>query len=120
MNKSNESALPPVQQTVHGYFEGHRLLASSVRLPKDAERLVLLLSDLSGSTGGEQFDPYLTGYPVESAGYYALARTWPAPEMSRPGCVWTHTLLISEELLSGLIRPESLLDLFRRPSHASG
>ena len=85
------------------------------RLPKDAERLVLLLSDLSGSTGGEQFDPYLTGYPVESAGYYALARTWPAPEMPRPGCVWTHTLLIEMDLVATLAHPDSLLGLFRRP-----
>jgi len=114
------SAPPPIQQTVHGYSEGHCLLASSVRLPKDADRLVLLLSDLSGSTGGEQFDPYLTGYPVASAGYYALSRTWPAPEMPRPGCVWTHTLLIRDEVLGGLIRPELLLPLFRRPSHGHG
>lgn len=120
MNKQQELALPPIQQTIHGYSEGHRLLASSVRLPKDAERLILLLSDLSGSTGGEEFDPYLTGYPVESAGYYALARTWPAQEMSRPGCVWTHTLLIRDELLAGLIRPELLMPLFRRPSNLSG
>ena len=120
MNKQQELALPAIQQTIHGYSEGHRLLASSVRLPKDAERLILLLSDLSGSTGGEEFDPYLTGYPVESAGCYALARTWPAQEMSRPGCVWTHTLLIRDKLLAGLIRPELLLPLFRRPSHACG
>jgi hypothetical protein len=118
MRKLYGSAPPPIQQTVHGYSDGHCLLASSVRLPKDADRLVLLLSDLSGSTGGEQFDPYLTGYPVASAGYYALARTWPAPEMPRPGCVWTHTLLIRDELLGGLIRPELLLPLFRRPSRS--
>ena len=120
MNRIQESARPLIQQTLHGYSDGHRLLASSVRLPKDAERLLLLLSDLSGPTGGEQFDPYLTGYPVESAGCYALARTWPAPEMPRPGCVWTHTLLIRDDLLGQLPRPEYLLDLFRRPSDRSG
>ena len=119
MLKLNESAPPEIQQTVHGYSEGHRLLASSIRLPKDADRLMLLLSDLSGSTGGEQFDPYLTGYPLASTGYYAIARTWPASEMPRPGCVWTHTLLIRDELLSGLIRPEVLLPLFRRPFQGS-
>ena len=52
--------------------------------------------------------------------YYALACTWPAPEMGRPGCVWTHTLLIGTELLAQLCRPEALLSLFRRPSLQSG
>ena len=33
---------------------------------------MLLLGDLSGSTG-EQFDPYLTGYPVGVSEYYAIA-----------------------------------------------
>ncbi len=116
MDKLRQSTPLPIQQTVHGYSDGHRLLASSMHLPKDAERILLLLSDLSGSTGGEQFDPYLTGYPVASAGYYALARTWPAPEMPRPGCVWTHTLLIPDELLGEMTHPEFLLPLFRRPS----
>lgn len=111
---------PEIQQALHGYSEGHRKLASSCRLPKDAERQVLILSDLSGPGGGDQFDPYLTGYPVESADLYALARTWPAPEMGRPGCVWTHTLLIAMDLLSDLDRPEALLGLFRRPSREEG
>jgi hypothetical protein len=116
MNRVQDSTQSAIQQTLHGYAGGHRLLATSQRLPKDAERLLLLLSDLSGPTGGEQFEPYLTGYPVDSIGCYALARTWPAPEMPRPGCVWTHTLLIAAESLATLHRPESLLTLFRLPS----
>ena len=109
-----------IHQAVHGYADGHRLLASSVRLPKDADRMLLVLSDLSGTTGGESFDPYLTCYPVRSIGCHAIARTWPAQEMPRPGCVWTHTLLIPDERLDGRFQPEHLLPLFRRPSLRSG
>ncbi len=73
-----------IHQTVHGYSDGHRLLASSCRIPKEAERVLLLLSDLSGSSGGEKFDPYLTAYPVASTDFYALARTWAAPSWVAP------------------------------------
>ncbi|MDB5385567.1 MAG: hypothetical protein JWM11_1213 [Planctomycetaceae bacterium] len=109
-----------IQQALHGYSDGHRKLASSFRLSKDTERQILILSDLSGPGGNDQFDPYITGYPVESGDYYALARTWPAPEMGRPGCVWTHTLLIGLDLLSHLNHPEILLSLFQRPSLEAG
>ncbi len=119
MDRVKEPARSLIQQTLHGYYDGHRLLAASTRLPKDAERVLLLLSDLSGPAGGEHFEPYLTGYPVESAECYALARTWPAPQMPRPGCVWTHTLLIADELLGHLPRPECLLQLFHPPLAAS-
>lgn len=116
MNPILETADFEIHQTVHGYDDGHRLLAASSRLPKDVERLLLLLSDVSGPGGGDPFDPYLTGYPIESLGCYALARTWPASEMDRPGCVWTHTLLIGNELLDHLDHPELLLSLFHRPT----
>jgi hypothetical protein len=109
-----------IQQTLHGYSDGHRLVASSCRLPRDAESQMLILSDLSGPGGGDQFDPYLTGYPLESAGRYALACTWPAPEMKRPGCVWTHTLLLGDELLAEMNNPEEFLKLFNRPNASSG
>ena len=37
---------------------------------------------------------YLTGFPLGEEGAYALIRTWPAPEVERPGSVWSHVLLI--------------------------
>jgi hypothetical protein len=40
------------------------------------------------------FEDYLTAYPLSEIEAYAFARTWYAAEMDRPGCVWTHTLLI--------------------------
>lgn len=119
MMSTHDAAKPLIHQTLHGYSDGHRLIASSCRLPRDAESLMLILSDLSGPGGSYQFDPYLTGYPLESAGRYALACTWPAPEMKRPGCVWTHTLLLGEELLAEMNNPEEFLTLFNRPKSAS-
>ena len=83
-----------IQQTLHGYAEGHRFLDGSIKLADDLARLVLRMSDLSGSKHCAGFEEYLTGYPLESVNMYALAKTWYAAEMPRPGCVWTHTLLI--------------------------
>lgn len=104
-----------VQQTLHGYAEGHRLLAGSVNLSAKDMRTLLTMSDISGS--GARIDPsgYLTGYPLAESGAYALARTWTAPEMPRPGCVWTHTLLIDFADLATLASLGELDVLFRRP-----
>ena len=105
-----------LHQALHGYSDGHRLLACSRLLPRDAQRIMLALSDAAGSGIPEGFDSYLTAYPLRSAGVFALARTWSAPEMPRPGCVWTHTLLLDA---GDLGRPDSLaalISLFRRPT----
>ena len=42
-------------------------------------------------------------------------RTWRAPEMSRPGCVWTHALLIEPALLESLEHLSVLQQFFSRP-----
>lgn len=104
-----------VQQTLHGYAEGHRMLAGSVSLSAKDMRTLLTMSDISGP--GARIDPsgYLTGYPLAESGVYALARTWAAPEMPRPGCVWTHTLLIDFADLATLASLAELDVLFRRP-----
>jgi hypothetical protein len=104
-----------LHQALHGYADGHTLLASSMQMkPRDA-RTMLVLSDISGS--GTRIDDagYLTGYPLAETGVYALARTWAAPEMPRPGCVWTHTLLIDFSDLATLASLTPLLSQFRRP-----
>jgi hypothetical protein len=105
----------PLQQTLHGYSEGHRLLASSVDLPARDAKTVLMMSDASGPAA--TLDPvgYLTGYPLLESGHYALARTWPAPELPRPGCVWTHTILIDFSDIPSLRSAGGILKLFRRP-----
>ena len=76
---------PQLHQALHGYADGHRQLALSTTLrPRDQKRL-LALSDISGPGAHLSEDGYLTGYPLTESGYFALGRTWPAPEMPRPG-----------------------------------
>ena len=74
------------------------------------------MSDVSGPGVASLGLPYLTGYPLPESGLYALAKTWPAPEMSRPGCVWTHTVLIGFADLAILVSPSAIADLLRRPT----
>lgn len=106
---------PPFEQTLHGYDGGHKLLASTMELPPATRRQMLLLSDLSGPEMDERFDGYISGYPLSEIRYYALARTWYANEMPRPGCVWTHTLLVPFSELGRKSNVFRWLDLLRRP-----
>ena len=105
-----------IQQTLHGYHEGHRLLAASTKLPPTTEQTMAVLSDLSGHGIVRRFDEYLTGYGLPELGAYALAKTWYAPEMPRPGCVWTHTLLIPFGLLGNTGSLRTFARLFKRPT----
>jgi len=105
----------PLQQMLHGYSEGHRLLASSIDLPARDAKTVLMMSDASGPAATIGAEGYLTGYPLPESGHYALARTWPAPELPRPGCVWTHTILIDFSDIPALRGAGGLLKLFQRP-----
>ena len=113
MNLDNPAV---VHHVLHGYNDGHRLLSSSVRLPKEVERIMLPLSDLSGQSGGT-VEPYLTGYPLKATSQYAFARTWLAPEIRRPGCVWTHTFIVNFDDLQSFLSRDDLIDLFRRPKN---
>ncbi len=106
-------------QCLFGYDDGHRLLASSLPLGSETSHLTEL-SDLAPGTIFNQSEGYWTGLPVPAIGRYVLMRTWPAPEMSRPGCVWTHALLLEPALLESIedlsvlqafaIRPSGLVD----------
>ena len=87
-----------------------------MKLPQSVARAMLVLSDASGSGTRIPTKGYLTGYPLSEAGMYVLARTWAAPEMSRPGCVWTHSLLIDFADLARFATADDLLDRFVRPS----
>src|SRR4051794_25430081 len=119
-----------VHQAFHGYRRGHELLAGSVRLPSSASDLVTRLSDLSGSiASGWDFTSYVTGYPVVTAPYFAIARTWEDKKAARAGCVLTHTLLVpidawksspDPRAFSGLFADESDLrdeERFKKPLH---
>jgi len=104
-----------VHQCLHGYLDGHRKLASSVELNRRAEHALLSLSDMSGRAMSEGFEEYITGYPVPESDYFAVARTWYASEMPRPGCVWTHTLLVKREKLFELETLSVFEGMFNRP-----
>ena len=106
---------------LHGYDNGHRLLASSVLLKNSTEMSsIAMLSDWSEYLGSSNSDSsYLTAYSLEDSGYYVIAKTWYAVEMMRPGCVWTHSLLIPFEELNGIDDFARLLPLFVRPDSES-
>lgn len=108
--------LGEVHQFLHGYSDGHRLIESSVKLPSDLARLMLKMSDLSGSSVVSGFERYITGYPLESINAYALAMTWYASEMPRPGCVWTHTITLPVQTLATISSLVSLTKMFKRPN----
>ncbi|MDK9585738.1 GAP1-N1 domain-containing protein [Lelliottia wanjuensis] len=119
-----------IDHCLFGYDDGHRLLASSLPLGEETAFLTEL-SDLAPGVvfGGSK--GYWTGLPVPSIGRYVLMYTWPAPEMPRPGCVWTHALLLQPTLLESvadlsvlqnlIIRPSGFLDreLYRKPFEAN-
>lgn len=92
------------------------MLASSRNISKNAQRIMVVLSDMSGPSMVPGFDSYLTGYPLYDEEVYAFAKTWYAPEMKRPGCVWTHTLLIKEDDFREIPDLAIVCNLFLRPS----
>lgn len=105
-----------LHQSLHGYLEGHTLLAASCEINNPvAARSLAIMSDLSGPSFAPGFEQYLTGYPIPSMQMYALGKTWYAKEMPRPGCVFTHTLLIPVDDLDLIPELSELLPIFERP-----
>lgn len=104
-----------LHQTLHGYADGHQLLASSIELTREQQWQLLVMSDLSGPSFRAGFESYITGYPIVGAGHYCLGRTWFAPELPRSGCVWTHTILISDTDVARVADFRSIARLWRRP-----
>ena len=104
-----------IHQALLGYERGHRVLASSRLVESRSRHSLLQFSDRSISAKRIPESGYLTGYPLADEGLYVLAKTWDAPEISRPGCIWTHSLLISFTELAEIDDPRKLLRCFRRP-----
>lgn len=106
-----------IHQTLHGYSNGHHLLESSILLADDSKRKMDVLSDLSGTDAIDGFDFYYSGYLLESEKLIVFSKTWYAPEMSRPGCVWTHSLLIPvQSAVFCATCIDVLLSEFKRPN----
>ena len=104
-----------IDQCLFGYEDGHRVLASSIPLADETAALTEL-SDLAPGTVFGGTDGYWSGVPAPAIGRYALMRTWPAPEMPRPGCVWTHALLVEPATLGELPDLSCLAPRARRPT----
>ncbi|MBU9270266.1 hypothetical protein [Burkholderia gladioli] len=104
-----------IEQCIFGYDDGHRLIASSLRLTGNAASELTHLSDLAPGVSFGESDGYWTGMPFPKLGKYVLMKTWPAPEMPRPGCVWTHALLIEPKLFEFVQELSTLWPLMRRP-----
>jgi len=104
-----------IDQALFGYREGHRLLQASRKFVPTTERSLLTLTDMSGSRMVDGFEEYLSGYPVPGEESYAFVKTWYAPEMERPGCVWSHVLVIRDSDFACLNDLAELVTLFRRP-----
>ncbi len=84
-----------IQSQVHGYRQGHQLLSSSIALPKTDQATIDQLSDVAGPLRpGENFDPYLSGYPLPSGDHYVMARTWQDLMIRRAGCVRTLSFVV--------------------------
>ena len=104
-----------IDQALFGYREGHRLLQASRKFAPTTERSLLTLTDMSGPRMVEGFEEYISGYPVPGEESYAVVKTWYAPEMERPGCVWSHALIVQNEDIGKIADMASLLGLFQRP-----
>jgi hypothetical protein len=96
------------------------LLASSLKLTEEASSILLLLSDLASGLSLPANGSYWTGIPLPSEKSYVLMRTWLAPEMPRPGCVWTHALIIAFSDMARFPDLSVLVQHVVRPSAASG
>jgi hypothetical protein len=88
-------AVISVETQIHGYRQGHQLIASSRSLAKPDQAVIDRLSDVAGPLRPrERFDPYISGYPLPSGAFFVLARTWQDLSVPRAGCVRTYSLLI--------------------------
>lgn len=105
-----------IEQTLYGYNKGHGLLASSFPVrPNNDSSLMSVLSDWTGFRNELGEDSYMTFYPLSNGEKYAFAKTWYADEMERPGCVWTHTLIVDLKDMDRNFDFRVLNDYFRRP-----
>lgn len=105
-----------IQQTLHGYSEGHMLLASSIStLTQRDKKKMAVLSDWDEYARQEDESTYITAYPLPDSPYYVVAKTWYANEMERPGCVWTHSLLIDMRVIEEFFDYRALFFAFVRP-----
>ena len=109
-----------IHQMLHGYNQGHNLIQSSIVLPSSEDMdCMATLSDWSEYVNPQDEADYITIYPLKNSEYYVISKTWYANEMKRPGCVWTHSLLISFHQLSQIADYRVFIDMFVRPQNGN-
>lgn len=101
---------------LHGYNLGHNFIQGSIILPSSKDMdCIATISDWTEYINPDDEGDYITAYPLIESGFYIVAKTWYADEMKRPGCVWTHSLLIPINVLSQISDFRIFINLFRRP-----
>ncbi len=105
-----------IQQVLHGYNKGHQLLGSSIELSFSDRRLMDFMSDGAGIDLSNCQEGYITGYPLPDSKQYVLAKTWYADDMTRPGCVWTHSVVFDINNIGEVKVSRKIIELFRRPA----
>lgn len=100
-----------VDQLLHGYSNGHRLLAASRQPDEETATALLSHSDSPAAPQGR----LLASLPLPAIRSWALTSIWPALDAPRPGSVWSHTLLLDEEALGRLRGAGGLLNAFALP-----
>lgn len=102
-----------LDQLVFGYDGGHRLLASSRTLARESLSRLLSATDADPGSGVMRI---AAGVPLPDDDAYAVAVTWSAPEVPRPGAVWSHALVLSTQDLGDVPNPFAIADLAQRPT----
>lgn len=118
METPNGGAPIRIDQALHGYDRGHRLIRSSRTLDDDSARVMRAMSDLLTPRLLTEEESYLVGYPLKGSASFVLARTWAATDMPRPGSVRTHSLIFDYQSLTTLEDPSVIAGLLMRPSAA--
>ncbi|MBX9933702.1 MAG: hypothetical protein K2Y56_19645 [Methylobacterium sp.] len=104
-----------VEQALYGYSDGHRQLAASVQLSSVDAYELATRSDLASNARLGPGMSYVCGFALKDSGAFAFIKTWPAPEMPRPGCVWSHVLVLPRKFLTGQVNLGVLKTLFLKP-----
>lgn len=105
-----------LEQALFGYRDGHNLLGTSTPLTPDVRQFLATVTDSSGPECPNGFETVITGLPLPKTDFYAVFATWPAPEMPRPGCVWSHVILIQLPDLARIPALGAVGRFFCRPS----
>jgi len=112
---TEQSQTLTIEQALFGYSDGHRQLAASVQLSSTDAYELATRSDLASNAHLGPGASYVGGFALRDSGAFAFIKTWPAPEMPRPGCVWSHVLILPRKFLTGQVNLGILKSLFRKP-----